>query len=339
MKHELESIIADIQRLIKGASTILITSHRDGDGDSIGTQLAVHDYITSLGKSAVCLQHGPIPSNLTFLPDSDRIVDVSSDSSQLPDATFDLVITLECPNLERAGAVSKIIDSTIPLINIDHHADNIEYGSVNWIDASASSVGEMVTYLFDCVKFEIKRKTAECLYTAILTDTGRFHYPSATPNTFRQVAKLVGAGIDIQRICDQVYFSRRPQSIKLTGLALARVDYAANERVCIIPISREMMNLAHASNGDTEGIVEYTLYGERSEIGALLRDNPEGGVKVSLRSRGASDVARIAREFGGGGHVNAAGCILDGNLETATDLIKSRLIKALGEEANEYRNR
>ncbi len=326
-----ESIIADIQRLIDGSRNVLITSHRNGDGDSVGTQLAVHDYVTSQGKSAICLQHGPIPNNLTFLPGSDRILDVSSNSFKFPDTVFDLVIALECPNLERAGDALQGIDSSSPVINIDHHSDNTGYGTVNWVDASASSVGEMVTHLFDCIEYKIERETAECLYAAILTDTGRFHYPSATADTFRQVAKLVSAGIDIQRICDQIYFSRRPQSIKLTGLALSRVDYSARERICVIPISHEMMTLANAANGDAEGIVEYTLYGQHTELGALLRDFDEGGVKVSLRSRGAWDVARIAGEFGGGGHINAAGCILETTLEAATDLIKSKLIETLGE--------
>ena len=331
MKHLDEKILADIQSLIKDAENVLITAHRDGDGDSIGTALAVRDYVSSLDKSAIVLQHGPVPNYLQFLAGSDGIVDVSSASARIPNAAFDLTIALECPNLERTGDVVKFTAPGAPIINIDHHTDNTGYGTVNWVDTSASSVGEMVTYLFGRLNFPIEQDNAECLYTAILTDTGRFHYPSATPDTFRHVAKLVASGIDIQQICDRIYFSRRPQSIKLTGLALSQVDYAADGRVCVIHISHDMIKQAGAANGDTEGIVEYTLHGEKAELGALVRDNSEGGVKVSLRSRGAWDVARIAAEFGGGGHVNAAGCVLDSTLEAATGIIKSRLLKVLGE--------
>ncbi|MFQ5607441.1 MAG: bifunctional oligoribonuclease/PAP phosphatase NrnA, partial [Candidatus Zixiibacteriota bacterium] len=306
MKQQNSETTANIQRLVKDSTRILITSHRDGDGDSIGTQLAMCDYLESLGKAFDCYQHGPTPGYLKFLPGIERIKDISTLDPAAVEEKFDLAIILECPNLERTGDVSKLVSEHTTVVNIDHHADNTGYGTVNWVDGDASSVGELVLNYLEGVGFRVGVATAESLYTAIMTDTGRFHYTSATAGAFEAVARLVATGIDIQRICDSVYFSRRPQSIKLTGLALSQIEYAADDRICLIPISAGMFEQAGAANGDTDGIVEYTLYGARSEIGALLREHDAGSVKVSLRSRGSWDVSKIAGQFGGGGHQNAA---------------------------------
>lgn len=325
-----DTFFTELQSAIRSADNILITSHRDCDGDSVGGQLAMLGFARALGKTAYARHHGPTAPTLTFLPGAREIVDNSAadaDTGSLP--KFDLTIVLECPTLDRCGSVARLIGADTVLVNIDHHGDNVGYGSLRWLDTSASSVCEMIARFFKAVDFDYSSDIATALYAGILTDTGRFHYGSATPQTFAVVSDVVAHGVDVQRVCDEIYFSRRPQSIRLAGLALSGMQLLADERICIIPISQEMFAEVDALPVDTEGIVEYTLYSEKAVIGALLRETGQGGIKASLRSRGDYNMAEIAGALGGGGHKNAAGCLLKGTLAEAQSLISAKLQEAL----------
>jgi phosphoesterase RecJ-like protein len=285
-------------------------------------------YVESTGKIAYLRHHGPTAPTLTFLPRVELIADNSEQNDEtIPE--FDLAIVLECPTLNRSGSVAKLIGPNTKIVNIDHHGDNALYGEHVWLDAEASSVCEMLAQFFAHIGFGYNSDIATALYTGILTDTGRFHYRSASSKTFAIVGDVVSHGVDVQRVCDAIYFSRRPQSIHLAGLALSKMKHAAEGRICIIPISQAMFNEADALPMDTEGIVEYTLYSENAVIGALLRETGQGGIKASLRSRGDFNVAEIAGALGGGGHKNAAGCLLHLNLQDAQDLITGKLTEAL----------
>ena len=321
----------EIRSALARARKALITSHRDCDGDSVGGQLAALAFVRSLGVECVACHHGPVPDTLRGAPGFEQIIDVSSSDPRVAslDADFDVVVVLECSSLDRAGDAQRYIPSEATIINIDHHADNTGYGTIVWLDPEASSVCEMLARMYTAIGFKYDKTTAEALYIGVLTDTGRFRYNSATARTFATVSELVSRGLSVQEICDRIYFARRPASIKLTGLALSDVRFAADNRVCVIPLAPGSLERANAEQGDTEGLVDFTLAGKSTEVGAFIRENGKGGVKVSLRSRGDWDVSTIAAGFGGGGHKNAAGCTLSESLDKATEIITARLVETV----------
>ena len=318
------SIFERIQAAIGEATSILVTSHRDADGDSIGSQLAILDYLKDRGKEAVSIQCGPPPQSVSFLPNLALIKDIST--YQPPAGqSFDLALILECPTMERAGRIEKLFTKDMKLINIDHHKDNAEYGDIMWVDPEYSSVGEMLCDFFKWSGFEFGGDTAQALYTAILTDTGRFRFNAARANTFRVTANLLDKGINIQELCDHIYFAKSQASLELTGLALSNIRFAEDGKVCLIPVSKAMYEKTGAVKLDSEGIVDYTLQTASAQLGALLKED-ENSVRVSLRSRGEIDVAAIANSFGGGGHRNAAGLTLETTLKDALEIIEKRLV-------------
>ena len=321
-----------IRQLIEFANNILVTAHMDGDGDSIGTQLAVLDYLESLGKNAIAAHASDVPDMLRFLPKSARLhnIRISAELEKVECAgPYDLLLVLECPTPERMGAVWNLKAADAKIINIDHHHDNVGYGDIAWVDPVASSVGELLTEYFIDIGFEFDAATAESLYTAILTDTGRFQYNSAGPKTFRLVADLVARGIDIRKVVDHIYLQRKPSSLTLLGLALATIRFFAGGRAALIEIPPATFQQAGATSADCEGIVEYTLMAKGTEVGALVRSDDNQRTKVSLRSRGGCDVSAIASQFGGGGHAGAAGCAFDASTSDVVKTIISSIETAL----------
>lgn len=314
----------DIQSLLEGSQRILVASHVDPDGDAIGTQLAFGHYLRSLGKDVLMARDSSIPSKYQFLPEIDMISDVAKLGEQ---ARFDAAVVLECPNPDRLGSVAGLISAGTRVINIDHHPANVLEAEVNWVDTVPSSVGEMVFEYFRQTEYSVGQEVATQLYTAILTDTGRFRYSCTSPRTLEIAGALVRAGADARTICDQVYYDMAPELVRLTGEVLCGLEYHDDGRICLMTLTRDTLAQTGASPSDTEGLVDHTLYPRGVQVGALLRDIGPKLTKVSFRSRPGTDVAKLASKFGGGGHVNAAGC----SIELPVEAAKDRIIELLRE--------
>ncbi|MFQ6009385.1 MAG: bifunctional oligoribonuclease/PAP phosphatase NrnA, partial [Candidatus Zixiibacteriota bacterium] len=168
---------------------------------------------------------------------------------------------------------------------------------------------------------------AEQLYTAILTDTGRFRYKSTSPRTMAIAGLLIKAGADPQKICDHVYYNLRPSSMKLIGKVLNRIEFYDNGTICLLTLTQQMLKECKAELSESDGLVDFTLLTEGVVVGALLKETNSGYTKVSFRSRDSVDVAAVAIRFGGGGHYNASGCTLPMELFQA----KNEVIKLLRE--------
>jgi phosphoesterase RecJ-like protein len=220
-----------------------------------------------------------------------------------------------------------LLKQTEVVINIDHHPDNVLPAKVSWIDTEASSVGEMAYEYFRSVNYQIDPDVATQLYTAILTDTGRFRFESTSAQTMAVTGELVRAGADPRYISDQVYYSQDPALLRLTGTVVSRPEYYADGQICCLVLTRELMDRYGVKASDTEGLVDYSLYARGVKIGALLRDIDDRTTKISLRSRNGCDVSKVAGSLGGGGHPNAAGCRINLPLEAA----KPELVKMLQE--------
>ncbi len=318
----MNDIYRQIKSLVEDSDKILVVSHRDPDGDSLGSSLAFARYLDSLKKDIKVFSTGGIPEKYMTLPDIDRI---SGMDDFKPGEEFDLVVVLECPRPDRIGGAEKFIGDKTKVINIDHHPDNENFGDIKMIDDKASSVGEMLTEMFLEIGFDIDTTTATLLYAAILTDTGRFRYNSTTRKTMETAGKLIDLGVKPRQICDSIYFSLSVPTMKLTGKVFSEAELYEDNRICLITLDYETIKSNGFRLADTEGMAEFTLFCRDVKIGAFLREIEDGTTKVSLRSRELINVSRIAHKFGGGGHHNAAGCVIDLPLDKAREAILENL--------------
>ena len=313
------SCIAQILDLLRQGERFLVCSHSRPDGDAVGSMLAMKMLLEAMGKRADLYTADHIPSVYCSLPGASSIQTV-----QWVRGSYDAAILLECDSTERTRLLGL---KPYFLINIDHHASGREFARVNWIDRHAASVGELVYRLIKAAGVEISPAMATCLYTTILTDTGGFCYGSTTATTFELARELVAAGADPVAVARDVYFSTTPARLLLLGSALGHLRREG--RVAWLSITHEEMLRACAAEEDCEGIVNYALSIAGVEAAAFLRELPDGSIRLSLRSKGRVDVAAIANELGGGGHLTASGCTLDGPLPRATKQILSALHPAV----------
>lgn len=320
--------LSRIQEILEGSDRVLIVTHMDPDGDALGTQLAFAAYLKHVGVEAQAVRDDVVPSKYRFLV---GVEDVPGFDQLDPGATFDTVLFLECPTIERGGRVNEFLNDTVTIVNIDHHQDNDGFGSVNWVDNQKSSVGEMTFEYFTQVGFAISPVVAEYLFTAILTDTGRFRYSNTGPRTMEIAGRLIEAGANPQKICDHVYYNLPPSATKLIGRVLNGIEFCNNGAICLLTLTQQMLTDTSAERSETEGLVDYAMFSKGVKAGALLREVDEGLTKVSLRSKGSINVAQMAARHGGGGHINAAGCVLAMSLPEA----KVEVLRMLKEGVND----
>ncbi len=318
--------IGRIKAQLDSAKIVMVVSHLDPDGDALGSQLAFGEYLRTIGKQVVLLRDSDIPEKYQFLPSVETIVRTDSLSVDPP---IDTAVILECPTLERVGKPKRLLNSSVTIVNIDHHPDALPLGVVNWIETDMSSVGEMVYEYLHAVNASISPSMATSLYTAILTDTGRFRYPATTRRTMEIGGALIALGADPRRITDRVYFDMKPSTMILTGRVLNSIEFHFEQRVCLLFLTQEMLKETGADVSQTEGLVDYTLYSHGVLAGALLKEVDRGATKVSLRSKDGINVAEIASRFGGGGHFAAAGCTINQPVSRAREMLLQLLEKAI----------
>ena len=311
----------ELLKQLRSGHRFLLVSHMNPDGDAIGSSLGLARILRSLGKGAVVWNHDEVPKLYSKLAGSERIHTGQAPPAGYPES-FDALISLECPSLDRTGVESAIGD--IPIINIDHHLGNEHYGQVNWIDTAAPSLGEMIYRIARGLMVELDQDTATALYLTLVTDTGGFRFSNSTPAAFEAAAALVTEGAKPEQVAGWLYESQPLSAIKLLTEMLPTLE-VHDERIASATITREMFDRAGASTGDTEGLIDYPRSIAGVEAAALLRQVGEDQYKVSLRSRGSVDVEKVARRNGGGGHRNAAGYLLEGSL----DEVRARVVEEL----------
>ncbi len=320
-----DRVKAEIVETLMSSKRVLLVGHMNPDGDSLGSQLGLAQALDNAGIDYEIVNEGIIPTNYTFLPGIESVSEIGSYDQN--GTEFDTAVFMECSNRERIGNVDRLIQDGCKIINIDHHHDNSEFGDLNYLDFRAAAAGEMIYYLLKDEGIEITQDIAVNLYTAILTDTGRFQFNSTTPNCFRVAADLVEKGADTSWITEKVYFNQTIESLKLTGDVLTELEYFLDNRVCFMTIEDSTLNRTNATKADTEGLVNYTLRAEGVLVGALFSQKAEGITKASLRSRKEISIIDVAAKFGGGGHKNACGC----TVEMSLDDTKSAILKSVEE--------
>ena len=294
---------------------VLICSHRDPDGDSIGSQLAFYDFLRQRRTGVVVVNDGELPLKYQFL-DPRGII---KRPDTIKRTRWAAAVIFECSALHRIGRVTELLDPDAPIINIDHHTGNQRFGTVNWVDRGASACGEMVYDLVRVLGGRVTRRLAEFLLTSIITDTGRFHYKSTRPQTMRIVAELMEAGADLKKLTDRLYYSFSEPQFRFINTILARADIREGGRICLLKVTRRDAAKHSVLYRDLEGLVDCTLTLAGVKIGALLKEMKGGWTKISLRSAGRLSIVPLARLFSGGGHPNAAGCHINKPLNAAAE--------------------
>ena len=314
----MEKAIAAIKKYKK----FLITAHVNLEGDSLGSQLAMKELLTGLGKTAFIVDNDPAPEHYKFLPKANEI---STDINKKRD--FDAIVVLDCPTLKRIGKVADLIAKNKFVINIDHHISNENFGQVNWVDSNASSAGEMIYRLFKKMGVAMTKETALSLYIAILTDTGSFNYDNTSSATHEIAGELLGYGLDPASVSESVYERRSIADIKLLGLVLASLKVNPLGDVAYLEVTKAMISQTGADSLKSEGFINYARSIDKVRIAILFKEDPNGAgnINISFRAKGDCDVNELAAHFGGGGHVKASGCIIEGSL---VDVEKKVLAKA-----------
>jgi phosphoesterase RecJ-like protein len=281
--------------------------------------LALGMVIEQMGKAADLVTADRVPLQYRLLPGVNAI-----HTMRRIHGPCDAAILLECDSLERTRLRGL---EELFLVNIDHHITGLEFAHLNWIDRSAASVGEMVYRLARAAGAAITPQMAHCLYTTILTDTGGFCYGNVRESTFALARELVEAGADPIAIAQEVYFSAPASKLLLLGAALRRLNREG--RMAWLSVTHQDMQSSCATEEDCEGIVNVALGMAGVDTVVFLRELPDAGIRLSLRSKGRLNVAAIAARLGGGGHQNAAGCTLEGPLPRALKEILDELRSAI----------
>jgi bifunctional oligoribonuclease and PAP phosphatase NrnA len=318
-------MLSQVVELIEAKRKFAITSHRRPDGDSLGSSLGLYWLLRALDKDVEVIMRDPVPHAYQQLPGvkNVRVTPAVDDS-------YHAVFVIECSDVSRPG-LEELEKQFV--VNIDHHSTTALFGKINWIDSTASAVGEMIYNLCKATGVRVTKEIAECVYTALITDTGSFHFSNTTERTFKVASELLRTGVKPAKAAEAVFASYPWSRIQLMGAVLSTARRDSSGRVALLRHSLEMQHSAHASDEDADGFVNYPLTVGEVEAVAMLRESEPGVYRTSLRSKGEVNVAKVAEKFGGGGHRNAAGCTLRGTWEEAEEKIVALLQDAV-ERAN-----
>src|SRR6267142_7100150 len=297
-------MLSQVVELIEAKSRFAITSHIRPDGDSLGSSLGLCWLLRALDKDVEVIMRDPVPHAYQQLPGA-RDVRVTP----VVDPSYHAVFVIECSDMTRPGLID--LEKQF-VVNIDHHSTTALFGTINWIDSTASAVGEMIYNLCKATGVRVTKEIAECVYTALLTDTGSFHYSNTTERTFKIASELVRTGVRPAKTAEAIFGSYQWRKIELLGQVLSTAKRDETGHVAWMWQTLAMQEQTHAAEEDADGFVNYPLAVGEVEATALFKETAPGVYRTSLRSKGDVNVAKIAEQFGGGGHRNAAGCTLKG---------------------------
>jgi bifunctional oligoribonuclease and PAP phosphatase NrnA len=311
---------------LKNSNHIIIASHKNPDGDAIGSLIAMGLALEALNKNITLYNESPIPSAYRFLPSVERIVRQIKETN-----TYDTAIILDCADFQRIGKISSVISKIPVIINIDHHITNTIFGNLNLIDTSACATAEIIYNLLIEMALPISNSAiATSIYTGILTDTGSFRFSNTKKSAFAICEKMVEAGVDPYNVAQHVYGRYSLGRIKLLNMALESIEISDNGKMSMMILTKGMLDETGTLPEDIDGLINYAKSIENVKVAALIHELSNrkkvseklGDYHVSLRSDGTVDVAVIAGSFGGGGHNRAAGF----NIESTLSDIKTQML-------------
>lgn len=316
-----QSKIEEAAEAIGKAEKIALACHVGPDGDALGSMLGLAIAASNAGKEVVASFGSPfvLPPSLSFLP-TDHLVP----PKEFPKEP-ELMIALDAGSAERLGELGSHSSDASTVLVIDHHVTNEGFGDIAVVDPSAAATGELVYRILGVLDWKVTPEVAQCLHTALVTDTGRFSYANTTPDTLRIAAELVDAGAVPSEISRHVYEQEPFGYLKAVSLAMGRAVLDPELRVVHTTITHEDLDNAGIDWGETENLIDLLRLAVEADTAILAKGHEDGRVKVSMRSRGDTDVGALAASMGGGGHRLAAGF----TVEDDVDAVIERVLEAL----------
>lgn len=310
----LDHIVEEIQK----ANSIAILTHENPDGDAIGSSLAMYLALKTI-KDDVDVIIPEYSKTYKFLPGAE---DIKKEGKQ---ERYDLAISVDVPDIKRLNGFAKYFEDAKSTISIDHHSSNKMFANYNFVDPVSPACCQILIVVLEYLKIEITREIGTCLLTGIITDTGGFKYPGVTAETFEFVAWLLNRGIDVSSIYKKALQIKTKANFELTRLGMNRIEFFEDGKISFTYINLEDFKRFGSEEGSHEGIVEIGRDIEGVEVSIFLREQEDGSYKVSLRSNEYVNVSDICLMFGGGGHIKAAGCTIQGD----KDQVKEKLVKEI----------
>ncbi len=319
-----EADFAAVAALLASGRRFLLTGHRNPDGDSLGSALALAQALEARGKEARVVMRDRWSSAYEGLPGVGSAVVSDALPPDWPSA-WDAALVMECPEAERPGFPALLAGATV---NVDHHPGNTRWATHNLVVEPAAAVGEIVADLLDRLEWPMTPQIATNLWVSLVSDTGSFRYGNTTARALALGARLVTEGVRPDVVGELLFEARPLSAVKLEGLVLGTLELHDEGRVALVSLPKRFLAESGADDADGEGLVNRARGIAGVKAAALVRESDEPGVfRCSLRSKGAVDVRSVAAARAGGGHRNAAGCRVNGSWET----VKADLARALAE--------
>lgn len=315
------------------AQHIILSTHENSDGDGLGCEVGLALALKALGKEVSIFNPTEVPANYQFFREFYDINLFRDRDEEAIQELFlaDLLIVVDANGHDRIGKIWPHVEfarelGRLRIVCIDHHLEPEDFADVVVCEPYASSTGELACDLLAALEAATGRQlitpdSASALYAAIMTDTGSFRFPKTTPYVYRLAGSLVEKGANPEMVYDRIYNSLSPEGLKLLGLSLSSIRLVEGGTISWLFISREMLEETGSKLFDTDIIIRYLLSVPSVKVAVLLVEMQDGRAKVSFRSRGRIPVNELAKHYGGGGHMNAAGCLLQMSAEKAQQVI------------------
>ncbi len=316
-----------IDRIIEGIAqhrTFCIVGHMRPDGDCVGSQLGLTLALRGEGKQVVCWNQDETPDKYRFL-DPGKVV-----QRPKPGMKFDCVIATDAASFERLGTVGQHIGKHKLFINIDHHESNTRYANINWVSEREASTGELIYRLLKVARWPITKPIADCLFTAVSTDTGSFQYSTTRPGTYHVAGELVHRGADLATICDEVYQSYPVSRVKLLRHVYSHFKLTHQNQIAYFWLKKADFTRAGADSSESEGLIDHIRAIEPVVVACVFEELEPEITRISLRSKNEKvNVNEIAAQFGGGGHSAAAGARIAGPASTVQRKVLAAVKRAI----------
>lgn len=319
---EILQLAEAISRLLK-ADNILLLCHKNPDGDTVGSAMALCHVLKSLGKTVAVLCADPIPSRYAYMQ-----------LCLFEEGDFEphFVVAVDVAGIQLFGDSIAEYTRRIDMC-IDHHPSNSGYADCMLLDGDAAATAEIIYELLTAIGTEITPTIADCLYTGLSTDTGCFKFANTTARTHEIAAKLITAGASLVKLNNILFESKSRSRLAIERLALESLEYSFGGRCATVYLTKEQIAETGADGTDLEGITSLPRMIEGVEVGITIRQQPTGSYKVSVRTVTGVDASAICAHLGGGGHKQAAGCELLGSLDNAKAALLTEVEKALCKES------
>ncbi len=315
MKKNPDSNIGKAVAALKKAKKVLIVSHRNPDGDTIGCMLALGLALLQKENQVAMLCQDGVPTRFQFLPGSELVISETEERS-------DVAIAVDCGSQAQMGRAKKIFFKCPVTIQVDHHDFGEAFGKIRVLDHEASAVGEIVYELIRVLGADVTPAIATCLLTSIIIDTGSFRFSNVRPKTFSICSELMKKGIDLQNLIEESYWKKSRPMAKLVSDGISKAVFSKNGALAWSTVSQKDILRHKAALSDADSVADDLRCIEGVKIAAVFRETEHRNLRVSLRSKDGINVALVAKRFGGGGHHNSAGCSIHNAKKDKAALLK-----------------